>query len=92
MDYADCVVSLARSGIQATQLIIMGSEDSVVDSQSPWWQNATCNPFTPREQPCEIGNYPIYSINVSSAADIIAGVNFAQEKNIRLVIKNTGHE
>lgn len=33
-----------------------------------------------------------YTINVSSAADVVAGVKFAQNKNIRLVIKNTGHE
>lgn len=55
-------------------------------------QNGSCNPFTPRETPCLQGNYVNYAINVSSPADAIAGVKFAQEKNIRLVIKNTGHE
>ena len=38
------------------------------------------------------GNIAEYSINVTSAGDVAAGVKFAQEKNIRLVIKNTGHE
>ncbi|KAI1156182.1 hypothetical protein F4825DRAFT_446666 [Nemania diffusa] len=33
-----------------------------------------------------------FAINVSSADDIIAGVNFAQENNIRIIVKNTGYE
>ncbi|EKG16367.1 FAD linked oxidase [Macrophomina phaseolina MS6] len=67
-------------------------ETSSSDIMSAYFRNASCDPFTPREQPCELGNYPVYSINVSSAADIAAGVKFAQQKNIRLVIKNTGHD
>jgi hypothetical protein len=59
---------------------------------APEWQNYTCDPFTPKSAPCDLGNYVDYTINVSSAADIVAGLKFAQQKNIRLVIKNTGHE
>jgi hypothetical protein len=33
-----------------------------------------------------------YSINVSSVPDVIAGIKFARRKNVRLVVKNTGHE
>ncbi|KAF1993967.1 FAD/FMN-containing dehydrogenase [Amniculicola lignicola CBS 123094] len=55
-------------------------------------QNASCNPFTPQSTPCLQGNYVSYAINVSSAADVSAGIKFAQKKNIRLVIKNTGHD
>ena len=58
----------------------------------PWVQNRSCDPFTPREQPCTLGNYVDYAINVSCAADALAGVQFAQKNNIRLVVKNTGHE
>ncbi|KAK6063441.1 FAD-dependent isoamyl alcohol oxidase (FAD binding domain protein) [Seiridium cupressi] len=43
-------------------------------------------------KPCELGNYATYSINVTEAADIIAGLDFTNEHNIRLVIKNTGHD
>jgi hypothetical protein len=39
-----------------------------------------------------LGNYVDYAINVSGADDAVAGVQFAQKNNIRLVIKNTGHE
>ena len=59
---------------------------------SPIFLNQSCDPYTPEDQPCLIGNYVEYSINVTNAADVAAGLQFAQEKNVRLVIKNTGHE
>jgi FAD/FMN-containing dehydrogenase len=38
--------------------------------------------------------YPwkLCELHATSADDIIEAVNFAQEHNIRLVIRNTGHE
>ena len=57
-----------------------------------YFQNRSCDPFTPETKRCELGNYVDYAINVSSASDAAAGLRFAQERNIRLVIKNTGHE
>ena len=39
-----------------------------------------------------LGNIASYTINVSSAADVAVGVKFAKQKNIRLVIKNSGHD
>ncbi|CAJ2508441.1 Uu.00g134670.m01.CDS01 [Anthostomella pinea] len=59
---------------------------------NPFFQNQSCDPFTPREKPCELGNYAVYSINVSQPAEVVAGIQFASEHNIRLVIKNTGHD
>jgi hypothetical protein len=59
---------------------------------NPYFQNQSCDPFTPESKPCVLGNLASYSINVSSANDIIAGIKFATENNIRLSIKNTGHE
>lgn len=55
-------------------------------------QNGSCNPHTPQSSPCRQGNYVEYTIEVHNAADVAAGMGFAQAKNIRLVIKNTGHE
>jgi len=57
-----------------------------------FFQKDFCTPFTPRSTPCELGDYVRYSINVSSAADVVTGIKFAREHNVRLVIKNTGHE
>lgn len=59
---------------------------------NPYVQNYSCVPYTPSSQPCQLGNYASYSINVTGADDVIAGIKFARKNNIRLVIKNTGHE
>ncbi|KAF2259787.1 FAD binding domain-containing protein [Lojkania enalia] len=67
-------------------------EDSPTALMSGYFQTDKCSPFTPREQPCELGNYPPYTVTVSSAKDIQAAIRFAQSKNIRFVIKNTGHD
>ncbi|OJJ47555.1 hypothetical protein ASPZODRAFT_15006 [Penicilliopsis zonata CBS 506.65] len=41
---------------------------------------------------CDLGTAPVYTINATEAADVAAGIKFAKENNIRLVIKNTGHD
>lgn len=61
----------------------------------PYWDNTTCDPFVPLGQDlstCRLGNLAVYAINVSDATTIAAGLKFARQKNIRLVIKNTGHD
>jgi hypothetical protein len=49
-------------------------------------------PTTNSSTPCTIGGSPLYSINVSYPSQISAGIQFARNENIRLVIKNTGHD
>lgn len=53
-------------------------------------------PYTPlnlRPNPvCFVGVYPVYSVNVSNVAQIQLAVNIARERNLRLVIKTTGHD
>lgn len=70
----------------------MNSLFSGGEFDAPYFQNQYCDPYTPRDTPCELGNYPAYFIDVSSADDIVAGIEFAAENNIRLTVKNTGHE
>jgi hypothetical protein len=65
---------------------------TAAEFDNPYFQNQSCNPFTPQSQECVLGNYAVYSIAVSNAADVQAGLAFAQANNVRLVIKNTGHE
>ena len=57
-----------------------------------FFANQSCDPFTPRSTPCQLGNYVRYAVDVSTVADVQAAVWFAQLLNIRLVVRNTGHE
>lgn len=54
--------------------------------------NDSCNPFNGPDGNCILGDMASYAINVTDAASAAAGINFAREKNIRLTIKNTGHD
>lgn len=68
------------------------SVNSPSSIMSAHFQNQSCEPFSPEQNPCTLGNYVSYSINVTSTKDVTTGLQFAQKHNIRLVIKNTGHE
>lgn len=50
----------------------------------------------PTEDPasgnCTHGGFPVYTVNVSDVKHIQLAVNFARNANLRLVIKNTGHD
>ncbi|OAQ98856.1 hypothetical protein LLEC1_01718 [Akanthomyces lecanii] len=63
-----------------------------VSIMSPFWANNSCTPFTSPATPCQQGNYASYAINVGSAADVVAGLQFAKKQNIRVQVKNTGHD
>ncbi len=57
-----------------------------------FFANQSCDPFTPESQPCVLGNYVTYAVNVSSTAHVAAALSFATKNNIRVVVRNTGHE
>ncbi|KXX82174.1 6-hydroxy-D-nicotine oxidase [Madurella mycetomatis] len=57
-----------------------------------FYQNQSCDPFTPAVRPCELGNYAVYSVNATDVHDVKAGIEFARKNNLRLVIKTTGHD
>nr|A0A0C6E5D0.1 RecName: Full=FAD-linked oxidoreductase orf1; AltName: Full=Betaenone biosynthesis cluster protein B; AltName: Full=FAD-dependent BBE enzyme-like protein; Flags: Precursor [Neocamarosporium betae]BAQ25462.1 putative FAD binding domain protein [Neocamarosporium betae] len=66
--------------------------DSAVEIMNPWYQNTSCSPFYRVDQPCTLGNYVSYAIPVSGPEDVVTAINFTQTHNVRLVIKNTGHD
>lgn len=41
---------------------------------------------------CTLGGYASYSIDVENVAQVQLGVNFARNMNLRLTVKNTGHD
>lgn len=59
---------------------------------SPYWLNNSCSPFLGQSGSCTQGNIANYAIRVTGASDVIAGLQFAREKNVRLTVKNTGHD
>ena len=60
---------------------------------SPVYQGLTCQPPSIyNSTSCTLGGYPSYVINVKEVLDIQLGINFVRNDNIRLVIKNTGHD
>ncbi|KAJ6021664.1 FAD-binding domain-containing protein [Penicillium herquei] len=63
-----------------------------VHVMSPYWLNNSCNPLSASTNSCSLGNMASYAIYVNDAATAIAGLFFAKEKNLRLTIKNTGHD
>ncbi|KAI1103042.1 FAD-binding domain-containing protein [Jackrogersella minutella] len=59
---------------------------------APLFANESCDPWQPQSKPCALGNYISYAVNATGPDDIISALKFAEEKNIRLVIRNTGHD
>lgn len=59
---------------------------------APFFANQSCDPFTAEDIPCTYGNYVRYAVNVTSAEDVAATLSFANENNIRLIVRNTGHD
>ena len=59
---------------------------------APFFANNSCDPFAPKETPCVIGSYVQYAVNASTASDYQHTIEFAKGRNIRLTIRNTGHD
>nr|WCO08190.1 RNase T2 protein [Pestalotiopsis microspora] len=73
-----------------------------VSNYMPSWANNSCNPIDENgtstagdalagSRGCTLGNYPPYSVNATTAEHVQEAVRFARERNLRLNVKNTGH-
>ncbi|KAI5455599.1 hypothetical protein BGZ63DRAFT_458639 [Mariannaea sp. PMI_226] len=58
----------------------------------PLYEGLTCEPDEAASGNCTIGGYPTYVVDAQNVAHIQLAVNFARALNLRLVIKNTGHD
>lgn len=76
------------------KLLTISSVNDPTSTQWPLYQGLTCVPPSLRNEStnCTLGGYASYSINVTTVADIQLGLNFARHTNVRLVVKNTGHD
>lgn len=60
---------------------------------SPLFEGATCEPQDAAlGKNCTLGGFPSHSLNVTNVAQIQLAVNFARNQNLRLVVRNTGHD
>ena len=68
----------------------------------PVWTNNSCNPIFPNgtsltgdpdagSRGCNTATYPTYVVNATSASQAATALEWAGEKNIRVVVKATGH-
>ncbi|XEU96104.1 hypothetical protein FSHL1_001389 [Fusarium sambucinum] len=58
----------------------------------PMYQGRTCMPSDKPDGKCTLGGYPSYVVDAHNVAHIQLAINLARSLNIRLVIKNTGHD
>lgn len=62
---------------------------------NPYFQyleSYACHPFTSPAISCAAEEHGLFALNVTSATVAAAGMVFARTHNLRVVIKNTGHE
>ncbi|KAF9524797.1 isoamyl alcohol oxidase [Crepidotus variabilis] len=78
--------------VQANVANQQWQSDRAVANHWLFWTNATCLPTTNRNDPCTLGYLPRSVILAKKKSHIRAGINFARQSNIRLVIRNTGHD
>ncbi|KAJ5380616.1 FAD-linked oxidoreductase sor8 [Penicillium cataractarum] len=81
-----CANLIADWGFPATHYTTFASP------MASWFANFSCDPFMPRDSPCTITSLQRYTVNVSGVQDVRKTIQFAREHNIRLVIRNTGHD
>ncbi|KAK8121241.1 FAD-linked oxidoreductase sor8 [Apiospora kogelbergensis] len=70
-------------------------ETHLPSSSSPMaypFSNNSCNPWLDPRTPCTLGSHVVYSVNATAVSHLQAAVAFAKQHNIRLVIRNTGHD
>ena len=57
-----------------------------------FFTNGTCDPFHAVSKPCTLGTMVNYAVNVSKPEHVTETIHFVKKHNIRLVIRNTGHD
>lgn len=60
--------------------------------QDPVWESPDCGISSPRNVTCKQGFVPTYAVVAHEASDVSKAVAFAGQHNLRLVVKNTGHD
>lgn len=67
----------------------INSSSSVMAS---FFANQSCDPFLPRDSQCVVGSYVQYAVDAKDASDVQKAIDFVTKRNIRLTVRNTGHD
>lgn len=74
-------------------MLIWNSVEYPIAPCWPFYSNNTCDPLiNVSTQICTLGYLPEYVIIATTKQHIQAGVKFVAKNNLRLVIRNTGHD
>lgn len=70
------------------------SDEDPTANMYPLFEGNACLPQDAGKKgaTCQLGGLPVYSVNATSASQVQLAVNFARTLNLRLVIRNTGHD
>jgi FAD/FMN-containing dehydrogenase len=70
------------------------SADHPISTHSHWSSGTSCPPTSssPNSTACTQGGFPVYVIDARTTRHIQLAINFARNANIRLVVKNSGHD
>ncbi|KAJ5658879.1 hypothetical protein N7507_005330 [Penicillium longicatenatum] len=82
----------ACAALQANWTLPQTHLDSSSSVMQTYFANQSCDAFTAKNRPCLLGNYVNYAVNVSTSEDVVSAIKFAQNNNIRFVVRNTGHD
>jgi hypothetical protein len=66
--------------------------DSIGSIMAPLFANNSCNIFASEEASCTLGGLVSFAVNATCGSDFQTTIAFVRRHNIRLVIRNTGHD
>lgn len=95
MDRRDLAVRatfIQLSGYLAKTDTVICSVNKPASQLWTYGTNDTCRPTTNPADSCTLGYFPIYVIMATTKQHIKAGIDFARKHNIRVIVRNTGHD
>ncbi|KAF2747859.1 FAD-binding domain-containing protein [Sporormia fimetaria CBS 119925] len=63
-----------------------------ISVMSQWSSGSSCVTTSNPNSTCSQGGYPVYVVDARNVRHVQMAVNFARNRNIRLTIKNSGHD
>jgi len=78
--------------VQAKSTDEQWNVDQPIANLWTFWTNETCSAFPTAGATCTRGYYGNYVLMAKAQEHIKQGIDFARQNNLRLVIRNTGHD